>query len=524
MDYRNVFNKKKAEQFPKPQPWDHAINLKPDFVPKDCKVYPLTPQEHMEMDKFINENLAKGYIRPSKSPMASPFFFVAKKSGDLRPCQDYWRLNEGTIKNSYPLPLISDLVDQLKGAKYFTKLDIRWEYNNVRIKDGDQWKAAFKTSWGLFEPTVMFFGMCNSPATLQAMMDNVFQDMKTEGWIIIYMDDIFIFTKELQQNIKYIKQTLQQLQDNNLYLKPEKCTSWTTKVEYLGLIIQENLISMDPVKLNGIKDWPTPTTVKQVRSFLGFGNYYRQFIQGYGNLTWPLNDLSRKDERFEWTPERQDAFDTLKQCFTKSPVLLMPDSLKPFVLEMDNSLFASGAVLQQQDSNGDWHPCAYLSKSFNDMEHNYDIWDRELLAVIRALTKWWHYLQGSLHTVTLLSDHQNLAYFRKLQWLNWWQARWSLLLTEYNLKLMHVPGTKMIQSDALSQQPDLCPKITRTMLTKPFYRMASLSAPSHLAKKNLQMQLNEPCYWTTYFWTPLIWTFILRSLPAQTRTVWYWMP
>ena len=162
---------------------------------------------------------------------------------------------------------------------------------------------------------------------------------------------------------------------------------------------------MDPVKLNRIKDWPVLTTVKQVRSFLGFGNYYWQFIHGYGNLTWPLNDLLRKDERFEWTPEWQDTFDTLKQCFTESPVLLMPNSSKPFVLETNASLFTSGAVLWQQDSNGDWHPCAYLSKIFNDTECNYDIWNRELLAVIRALTKWWHYLQGSLHTVTLLSDH-----------------------------------------------------------------------------------------------------------------------
>ena len=165
-------------------------------------------------------------------------------------------------------------MDQLKGAKYFTKLNIQWGYNNVRIKDGNQWKVAFKTSQGLFEPMVMFFGMCNSPATFQAMMDDIFRDMKAEGWIIIYMDHIFIFTKELQRNIEYTKWTLQQLQENNLYLKPEKCTFWMMKVEYLGLIIQENLISMDPVKLNGIKDWPTLTTVKQVQSFLGFGNYY----------------------------------------------------------------------------------------------------------------------------------------------------------------------------------------------------------------------------------------------------------
>ena len=195
-------------------------------------------------------------------------------------------------------------------------------------------------------------------------------------------------------------------------------------------------------------------------------------------IIYSLNDLLRKDKKFEWTLEWQDTFDILKQHFTKSPVLLMPDSLKPFVLETDASLFASGAVLQQQDNNGNWHSCTYLSKSFNDTERNYDIWDRELLAVIRALTEWQHYLQGSPHTITLLSDHQNLAYFRKPQQLNRWQARWSLLLTEYDLKLVHVPGTKMIQSDTLSQQLDLCLEITRTMLTEPFCQMASLLAPS----------------------------------------------
>ena len=423
------------------------------------------------MDKFIDENLAEGYIWPSKSPMASPFFFAAKKSRDLWPCQDYQQLNEGTIMNSYPLPLISDLVDQLKGAKYFTKLDVQWGYNNVRIKDGDQWKAAFKTSQGLFEPTVMFFGMCNSPATFQAMMDSVFQDMKAEGWIIINMDNIFIFTKELQWNIEYTKQTLQQLQKNNLYLKLEKCTFWTTKVEYLGLIIQENHISMNPVKLNRIKDWPVPTTVKQVQSFLGFGNYYQWFIHGYGNLTQPLNDLLRKDEKFEWTPEWQDAFDILKQHFIESPVLLMPDLSKPFILEMDASLFASRAVLWQQDSNGDWHPCAYLSKSFNDTECNYNIWDRELLAVIRALTEWWHYLQGSLLTITLLSDHQNLAYYNNLT-SNRLDGACCLLNMTWNLyTYLEQKWSNLTHSD---NDRISALKITRITLTRPSYQMASL--------------------------------------------------
>ena len=190
-DYQQVFEKKAASRFPPSRPWDHAIEFKKDFDHHTKgswrKIYPLTYTERIELDKFIAENLEKGYIRKSKSPLASPFFFVTKKDGSLRPVQDYRALNEGTIKNAYPLPLISDIIDRLKGATIFTKLDVRAGYNNVRIKKGDEWKAAFITPSGLFEPTVMFFGLCNAPATFQNMMNNIFRDMLQEGWIVIYM-------------------------------------------------------------------------------------------------------------------------------------------------------------------------------------------------------------------------------------------------------------------------------------------------------------------------------------------------
>ena len=227
----------------------------------------------------------------------------------------------------------------------------------------------------------------------------------------ITMDNIFIFTRELIINIRHTRRILQKLRDNNLFVKPEKCVFWQNKVEYLGMIIEENKIGMDPVKLRGIADWPLPKTVKDVRSFLGFGNYYRKSIDGYGDLTTPLNELLRKDEKFEWTPPWQLAFDTLKARFLEAPILQMPDPLKPFMVESDASKFASGAVLWQQDTNGDWHPCSYLSQSFNTMERNYEIYDRELLAIIWALTEWRHYLLGSPHPVTVLSDHKNLTYF-----------------------------------------------------------------------------------------------------------------
>jgi hypothetical protein len=370
-DLRTVFEKKAAERFPVSRSWDHAIDLKPDFVPKNCKIYPLSPKEQLAMDDFLEENLKKGYIRPSQSPMASPFFFVGKKDGGMRPCQDYRYLNEGTVKNAYPLPLISELMDQLKGATIFTKMDLRSEYNNVRIKDGDQWKAAFKTNWGLFEPTVMFFGLCNSPATFQAMMNDLFRDMIDEGWLVIYMDDILIASNDLEEHRRRTRMVVNRLHDNDLFLKLEKCYFEVPKVEFLGLIIQDGELAMDPAKLKGIADWPAPTTVKGVRAFLGFGNFYRKFIHHYSALARPLIDLTKTKggPTWEWTERQQEAFDKLKARFLEAPVLAMSDQSRQFILESDASKYAAGAVLRQRDVNGDLHPCAYLSKSFACQEH-----------------------------------------------------------------------------------------------------------------------------------------------------------
>ena len=457
-EFLDVFSEEKAARFPEPRSWDHKIELKDTFVPKSFKTYNLTPQEQEELDKFLKENLDKGYIRPSQSPMASPFFFVDKKDGKLRPCQDYRYLNEHTVKNAYPLPLISELLDKLKGARRFTKLDVRWGYNNVRIRDGDQWKAAFKTNRGLFEPTVMFFGLCNSPATFQAMMDDIFGDMINECIIIVYMDDIFLFAPNEITLTENTKRVLSRLRENDLFLKATKCEFNKTKVEYLGMVIEEGKMSMDPGKLKGIQDWPTPTTVKQIQGFLGFGNFYRRFIWRFSELARPLNDLLKKDQKFEWTDDCQRAFDELKKRFTEEPVLMMPDQTKPFQIETDASKYATGGVLTQLDSNGDRHPISFISKTLSPAERNYEIYDRELLAIIRGLEEWRHYIQGSPHTTIVLSDHKNLTYYREAKKLNRRQARWSLYLSEFDVKLVHTPGSKMIQSDALSRRPDLCPE------------------------------------------------------------------
>jgi Reverse transcriptase (RNA-dependent DNA polymerase) len=204
-------------------------------------------------------------------------------------------------------------MDKLKGAKYFTKLDVRWGYNNVQIRKGDEWKAAFKTNKGLFEPTVMFFGMCNSPATFQAMMDDIFMTMINNRLVIVYMDNILIFA-DIKEELKRItKLVLEKLREHDLFLKANKCKFCQTRIKYLGMIIEEGRISMDTVKLGGIRDWPIPTTLKQTRSFLGFGNFYQKFISHYSKLARPLNDLTKKDKKFEWNTKCQEAFDTMKK-------------------------------------------------------------------------------------------------------------------------------------------------------------------------------------------------------------------
>lgn len=289
------------------------------------------------------------------------------------------------VKNAYLLPLISELVNKIKGWKRFTKMDLQSGYNNVQIKDGDQWKAAFKTKRGLFKPTVMFFGLCNSPATFQAIMNDIFKDMLAEGWLQIYIDDILIGATDKEELKHKIIRVVKRLQRNDLYLKLEKCIFNVKEVEFLGMIIGHNRVSMDPIKLKGVLDWPTLITVEQIQGFLGFGNFYRRFIDHYSDTVRPLVDLTKKDKMFEWTENCQQVFDKLKQRFTTAPVLIMPDTTKPFVLECDASLVATAAVLRQQDVNRDWHPVAYLSQSLLSAEKNYEIYNCELLTIIRML-------------------------------------------------------------------------------------------------------------------------------------------
>jgi hypothetical protein len=453
-DFEDVFAKESFDALPERKPWDHGIELIPDSKTANCKIYPLSRDEQAELDAFLEENLASGRIRPSKSPMASPCFFIKKKDGKLRLVQDYRRINGITVKNRYPLPLISELVGKLRGARYFTKLDVRWGYNNVRIKEGDEWKAAFRTNRGLFEPLVMMFGLTNSPATFQTMMNDIFQDLITEGMVCVYLDDILIFSDDLRQHRRTVRAVMDRLRQHALFLRPEKCEFEKEKIEYLGLIISDGKVEMDPVKVAGVAEWPTPKSKREVQQFVGFVNFYRRFVKDFSHIARPLFEVTKKGE-WKWGPEQQEAFEELRRRITSTPILAFADDSKPFRVEADSSDFATGAVLSQQsDLDEKWHPIAFFSKSLSEVERNYEIHDKEMLAIIRALEDWRHFLEGAQHKVEVWTDHKNLQYFMTAQKLNRRQARWSLYLSRFDFNLHHRPGRSMGKPDALSRRPD----------------------------------------------------------------------
>jgi hypothetical protein len=385
-DFKDLFDKENFDEMPPSRPWDHAIELLPNAKNLDCKIYPLSPDEQKQLDEFLDENLRTGRIRPSKSPMASPFFFVKKKDGFLRPIQDYRKLNDMTIKNRYPLPLIQELVDKLSKARFFTKLDVRWGFNNVRIKEGDEWKAAFRTNRGLFEPLVMFFGLTNSPATFQTMMNTIFKDEIDGGKVIIYLDDILIFTETLEEHETMVRKVLQKLRANKLFLKHTKCSFEQAEVEYLGVIVSHNTVRMDPAKVQAVVEWPEPCHKRDVQQFLGFMNFYRRFIEGFSGIAKPLSALTGKGE-WKWGAKEKFAFTQLKWRITQAPVLVMPRSCGRFRVEADSSDYATGGILSQQQEDKSWRPVAFMSHSLNETERNYEIYDKEMLAIMHALTK-----------------------------------------------------------------------------------------------------------------------------------------
>lgn len=295
--------------------------------------------------------------------------------------------------------------------KVFTKIDLHTGYNNVRISPGHEWKTVFRTQYGSFEYLVMPFGMTNSPATFQHFMNDIFHDM-ANIFVIVYLDNILVFSDNEGEHCNHICRILQRLREHNLHAKLEKCTFHTDTIEYLGFIVSPEGLSMDSAKTKVISDWPRPRTVKDVQSFLGFADFYRQFIANYSDIVTPLNRLTRKDTPFDWNTDCQQAFDGLKKAFTMAPVLTHFDPANPIVVKTDGSDYAVAAILLQvTPKDGNLHPVAFHSRTMNPAKLNYEIYDKELLAIHKAFKHWRSYLEGANHVILVVSDHKNLEYF-----------------------------------------------------------------------------------------------------------------
>lgn len=458
LDKYPVMDPKAVPPFPKERDVSHQIELEPGAQPPSKRPYRLTPLELDELKKQLEELTNRGYIQPSKSPYGAPVLFVKKKDGSMRLCVDYRALNAVTVKNSYPLPKIDELLDRLHGAKVFSKLDLAQGYHQVRVAEADVPKTAFRCQLGHFEFKVMPFGLCNAPSTFQALMNRVLRKSPSGAalldFVIVYLDDILIFSNSEEEHLHHLDEVCKRLQEESLYAKRSKCSFGLSEVEFLGHTVSSQGLSTDQEKVKAIRDWPVPTNPTEVASFLGLANFYRRFIQNFSTIAFALTELTRKDKPFEWTAEAQASFEALSTSLCNTPVLAPPDRDRPYTIHCDASAFAIGAVLSQGE--GDTHRVvAFESRKLNAAERNYLNHDKETLSVVHALRKWRHYIQNG-HQTKVFTDNTATKYIlsKSSEQLNNRQRNWLYELAEYDVVLSHHPGKENVVADALSRRAD----------------------------------------------------------------------
>ncbi|GJY80363.1 putative nucleotidyltransferase, ribonuclease H [Tanacetum coccineum] len=406
--------------------------------------YRMAPIELKELKDQLQELLERGFIRPSVSPWGAPVLFVKKKDGSMRLCIDYRELNKITIRNRYPLPRIDDLFDQLQGAKHFSKIDLRSGYHQLRVKEQDISKTAFRTRYGHYEFLVMPFGLTNAPAVFMDLMNRIFHEF-LDKFVIVFIDDILVFSKSKEEHEDHLRTVLQILRQEKLYAKFSKCEFWLSRVAFLGHIVSSEGITMDPAKVEAITKWPRPTSVTEVRSFLGLAGYYRRFVDGFSRLALPLTKLMRKGEKFVWNDEREKSFEELKQRLVSAPILTLPSGSGGFQIYSDASKKGLGCVLMQHGK-----VIAYASRQLKPYEVNYPTHDLELAAVVFALKIWRHYLYGE--SCDIFTDHKSLKYIFTQRELNMRQRRWLELLKDYDTNIQYHPGKANVVADALSRK------------------------------------------------------------------------
>jgi hypothetical protein len=423
---------------------EFVIELQPGIAPVSKRPYRMPPKELAELKIQLQELLDKGYIRRSSSPWGSPALFGKKKDGSLHMCVDYRPLNAVSIKNKYPLPRMDVLFDQLAGAQVFSKIDLRPGYHQIKIRASDVPKIAFSTRYGLYEFLVMSFGLTNAPAYFMYLMNSVFMN-ELDKFVVVFIDDILIYSKSKVEHAKHIRIVLQRLRDHKLYAKFSKCEILLDNVKFLGHTISKDGISVDPSKVQEVMDWKPPKSVHQIRSFLGLAGYYHRFLPDFSRIAKPMTKLLKKGVKLVWSEECDQAFHTLRKHLTSAPVLTQPDMSKPFEVFCDASGTGLGCVLMQEN-----RVIAYASRALRPHEKNYPTHDLELGAVVHALKLCRHYLMGN--HCNIYTDHKSLKYIFTQSDLNMRQRRWLELIKDYDLEVHYHPGKANVVADALSRK------------------------------------------------------------------------
>jgi transposase InsO family protein len=468
-----LFDPEQAEKLPDSKGCDHRIELLgPDDKLRMGPIYQLSVEEEKILVKYLDTMIREGKIRPSSSTVGSAILFIPKPNGrGLRLCIDYRHLNDFTKKDRTPLPIMEELSARVKGATHITKVDLKSGFYLIRMALGHEKYTAFRTKFGLYEYLVMPFGLCNAPATFQREINRILRPLlgmelviktdihidEDEGMVVVaYVDDILIATKgSLEKHHKQVSKVFQLLMDNQLCIEIDKCVFDAERMPFLGFIVSGVGLEMDPEKAKAIVDWPRPTSRKEVQQLLGLWNFYRRFIQNFSGIISPISDLLRQDFKFEWVDTQEAAFLKITILFAsgKTPILRHYDPDRPALLETDASDFAIAGILSQKFEDGKIHPVRFTSRKLSPAEMNYDVYDKEMLAVVFSLNKNRHYLQGAVHKTTIYSDHQNLTYFKSAVLLNRRQTRWAEELKQYNFVLLYRKGTSNAKADILSRCP-----------------------------------------------------------------------
>lgn len=407
------------------------------------------PKEQQEIDSQIQDMLQSGSIVPTESPWASNVVLVRKKDGSKRFCIDYRRLNNVTVKDAFPIPRIDETLDTLGGSEWFSTLDLASGYWQVELDEDAQKKSAFVVRGGLYSWRVMPFGLCNAPSTFERLMERVLAGLHWKV-LLVYLDDVIVFAKTVDEELTRLETVFQRLRDAGLKLKPRKCHLFKRSVLYLGHVVSPDGISTDPEKIKVVEDWPVPTSVKEVQSFLGLASYYRRFIGGFANIARPLHQLTEKGREFIWTNECDCAFSELKEHLLTAPVLAYPDPEKSYILDTDASNVGIGAVLSQE-VGGKERVIAYASRALSKPERNYCVTRRELLAVVVYLKHFRQYLYGS--KITVRTDHGALRWLLNFRDPQAQMARWLQVIAEYDIEIVHRAGRSHSNADSLSRRP-----------------------------------------------------------------------